>query len=435
MKLKKLIIGTVLGLSLNLGLSNHIIAKEVELDKVIAIVNSGVILESEVNSIINRVKSRAKAESQTLPSDKALYNQAIDRLINQSLLMQMAERMGLKISDGQLDQTLMTMAKEQNGTVADLRKTIEESGDNYQAYREEIRTEMTTQQVLRGNVDRRIYVGLQEIDNLLKIMEQQQGTSEEYNLGHILVDIPADATAEDIASSKERADKVIKMLNEGKEFKRIAIASSGGPKALEGGQMGWMNINEMPTLFAEAAKGKKQGQIIGPLRSGAGFHIVKIQEIRGRQVVETVEVRSRHILIKPSIIVSEEKARSMLAGFAKDLRDGNANFAELAKEHSEDPGSALKGGEYDWTDPTTYVPAFKNTLLALKKDELSEPFRTQFGWHIVQLLEKRVADKTDLAKRNRAHQMLYNKKYKEESFAWQREIREQAYVELVVDEN
>jgi peptidyl-prolyl cis-trans isomerase SurA len=145
---------------------------------------------------------------------------------------------------------------------------------------------------------------------------------------------------------------------------------------------------------------------------------------------ETTEVRSRHILIKPSIILSEEKARSMLAGFAKDLRAGNADFAELAKEYSEDPGSALKGGEYDWTDPTTYVPAFKDTLLSLDKNQISEPFRTQFGWHIVQLLDKRVADKTELAKRNRAHGMLFNRKFKEESFNWQQEMREQAHVEI-----
>jgi peptidyl-prolyl cis-trans isomerase SurA len=186
----------------------------------------------------------------------------------------------------------------------------------------------------------------------------------------------------------------------------------------------------MPSLGAEAVKGKKKDQIRGPLRSGAGFHILKVQDIRGRQVVETVEVRSRHILVKPSIILSEEKARTMLAGFAKDLRAGKADFAELAKEHSEDLGSALNGGEYDWTDPTTYVPPFRDTLLSLEKDELSEPFRTQFGWHIVQLLEKRVADKTEQAKMNRAHGLLFNRKFKEESLKWMNEIREQAYIDV-----
>ena len=151
-------------------------------------------------------------------------------------------------------------------------------------------------------------------------------------------------------------------------------------------------------------------------------------------MVETVEVRSRHILIKPSIIVSEEKAKSMLEGFVKDLNAGTADFAALAKEHSEDPGSALKGGEYDWTDPTTYVPAFRDALLSLEKDELSQPFRTNYGWHIVQLLGKRIADKTEIAKRNRAQQMLFNRKFKEESFAWQQEIREQAHIEILADE-
>ncbi len=430
MNLKKILFSTLLGL----GLSTSVTAEQVELDKVIAIVNSGVVLQSEVNNIIDRVKIRAKAESQTLPSDAALRAQAIDRLINQALLLQMADRMGLKISDAQLDQTLMQMAKEQGGSIEDLRKTIENSGDNFQAYREEIRTEITTQQVLRANVDRRIYIGLQDIENLLKIMEKQGGASEEYELGHILIEIPPNATTDEIQSANTRATKVLELLNSGKEFKRIAIASSGGAKALEGGQMGWMNINEMPSLFAEAVKGEKKDSIIGPLRSGAGFHIVKVQDIRGRQVVETIEMRSRHILIKPSIIVSEDKARSMLEGFVKELNAGTADFAELAKKYSEDPGSALKGGEYDWTDPTTYVPAFRDTLMSLEKNELSAPFRTNYGWHILELLDKRVADKTDLAKRNRASQMLYNKKFKEESYAWQREIREQAYIEQLAED-
>ncbi|MBH0002737.1 peptidylprolyl isomerase SurA [Pseudoalteromonas sp. SWYJZ12] len=426
MNLKKLLTSAVLSVSL----CQSAIAAPVEIDKVIGIVNEGVILKSEVDTIINRVKKQAEEQSQELPKDETLRVQAIERLVSQTLMMQMAERMGLQISDSQLDQTLASMAKEQGGTIADLRRTIEGAGESFQAYREEIRKEITTQQVTRANVDRRIYISEQEVDNLLKIMETQGQSAEEYDIGHILIDIPNDATADEIASAKTRADKVIELLNDGQEFKRIAISSSSGSKALEGGQLGYMGINEMPSLFAEAVKGQKKGAIVGPLRSGAGFHIIKVQDVRGLQVVETTEVRSRHILIKPSIILSEEKARSMLAGFAKDLRAGTADFGKLAKEYSEDPGSALKGGEYDWTDPTTYVPAFKDTLLSLKQDEISEPFRTQFGWHIVQLLGKRVADKTELAKRNRAHGMLFNRKFKEESFNWQQEMREQAHVDI-----
>jgi len=426
MNLKKLLITATLTLSL----CQSVLAKPVEIDKVVGIVNQGVILQSEVDTIVNRVKAQAKEQGQELPSDDTLRIQAMERLVNQTLMMQLAERMGLEISDSQLDQTLMSMAKEQGGTIADLRRTIEDSGESFQSYREEIRKEITTQQVMRANVDRRIYISPQEVDNLLKIMETQGKSAEEYDIGHILIDIPGNANADVIASAKSRADKVIEFLQDGKEFKRIAISSSSGSQALEGGQLGWMSINEMPSLFAEAVKGQKKDAIVGPLRSGAGFHIVKVQDVRGRQVVETTEVRSRHILIKPSIILSEEKARNMLAGFVKDLRAGTADFAELAKEHSEDPGSALKGGEYDWTDPTTYVPAFKDTLLSLDKNEISDPFRSTFGWHIVQLLDKRVADKTEQAKRNRAHQLLFNRKFKEESFNWQQEMREQAHVEV-----
>ncbi len=426
MNLKKLLASALLGF----GLCQNVIAAPVEIDKVVGIVNQGVILQSEVDTIVNRVKTQAKEQGQELPSDETLRIQAMERLVNQTLMMQLAERMGLEISDSQLDQTLVGMAKEQGGSIADLRRTIEESGESFQSYREEIRKEITTQQVMRANVDRRIYISPQEVDNLLKIMESQGQNTEEFDIGHILIDIPNNATADEISSAKTRADKVIEFLQDGKEFKRIAISSSSGSKALEGGQLGWMSINEMPSLFAEAVKGTKKDAIIGPLRSGAGFHIVKVQDIRGRQVVETTEVRSRHILIKPSIILSEEKARSMLNGFAKELREGTADFAELAKEHSEDPGSALKGGEYDWTDPTTYVPAFRDTLLSLDQNEISDPFRTTFGWHIVQLLDKRVADKTELAKRNRAHGMLFNRKFKEESFNWQQEMREQAHVDI-----
>ena len=426
MTLKKLLVSTVLSISL----CQNAFAEPVEIDKVVGIVNQGVILQSEVNSIVDRVKKQAQEQGQQLPKDETLRVQAMERLVSQALMMQMAERMGLQISDSQLDQTLANIAKEQGGTISDLRRTVEASGDSFQAYREEIRKEITTQQVTRANVDRRIYISEQEVDNLLKIMASQGQSAEEYDIGHILIDIPNEATADEISAAKTRADKVIELLNDGQEFKRIAISSSSGSKALEGGQLGWMGLNEMPSLFAEAVKSKKKDAIVGPLRSGAGFHIIKVQDVRGLQVVETTEVRSRHILIEPSIILSEEKARNMLAGFAKDLRAGNADFGELAKEYSEDPGSALKGGEYDWTDPTTYVPAFRDTLLSLKQDEISEPFRTQFGWHIVQLLDKRVADKTELAKRNRAHGMLFNRKFKEESFNWQQEMREQAHVEI-----
>ncbi|KID54679.1 peptidylprolyl isomerase [Pseudoalteromonas luteoviolacea] len=427
MNFKKLLLIPVL----SAALCQPALAERIQIDKVIATVNDGVVLQSEVDQIVNRVKDQANQQGTELPSDKVLRIQATDKLIDETLILQLASRMGLAISDAHLDQTLANIAKEQGGTISDLRRSVETSGNSFQAYREEIRKEITIGQVKRSAVDRRIYISPQEIENLNKILAQQSGQSEEYNIGHILIKIESKANPEEIAEARERAENVIKFLNEGKDFKRIAIASSGGANALDGGQLGWMGINEMPTLFAEAIKGKKKDELVGPLRSGAGFHIVKVQDVRGRELVETVEVRSRHILLKPSIILSEEKARDMLAGFVQDLRAGKADFAELAKEHSEDPGSALKGGEYDWTDPSTYVPAFRETLMGLEQNEISEPFRSTFGWHIVELLDKRVADKTEQAKMNRAHQLLFRRKFKEESFKWMREMREQAHIEVL----
>ncbi|WP_372770216.1 peptidylprolyl isomerase SurA [Pseudoalteromonas sp.] len=401
------------------------------LDSVAVKVNDGVVLQSEVDALVNRVTNRAKESGQELPSETALRRQAIDKLIDQTLLLQMGERIGLRISDAQLDQTLTQMAAEQGATLDDMRRSLEAGGDSFQMYREEIRNEMIASRTMRASVERRVYVSLQEVQNLLRILEEQGQTNEEYNVGHILIEIPDGATAEEIKAQKERAEAVIRLLNEGREFKQIAIASSGGAKALEGGQLGWMNINEMPTLFAEAVKGHKKGDIVGPLRSGAGFHIVKLQDVRGVEVVEAVELKVRHILVKPSIIVSEEKARSMLAGFVTDIKAGNADFGELAKEHSEDPGSALNGGAYDWTDPNSWVGEFKETALGLEKGQISEPFRTQFGWHIMELMDRRISDKTELVKQNRAHQMIFNRRFKEESFTFQRELREQAYIEVI----
>lgn len=426
MKLKRLVTAGIALLAISYNVQSA-----TELDKVAVKVNNGIILQSEVDALVNRVKTRAEDSGQELPSEAALQRQAIDKLINQVLLLQMAERIGLRISDAQLDQTLSQMAREQGATLDDLRQTVEQSGTNFQTYREDIRNEMVASRAMRASVERRVYVSLQEVQNLIRIMEQQGQSNEEYDIGHILIEIPDGATAKEIEEQKVRAERVIELLNEGREFKQIAIASSGGAKALDGGQLGWMNINEMPSLFAEAVKGRKKGEIVGPLRSGAGFHIVKLQDVRGVEVVEMEELKVRHILVKPSIIMSEEKARSMLAGFIEDLKAGNADFAELAKEHSEDPGSALNGGAYDWTDPNSWVGEFKKTAVALEKGELSEPFRTQYGWHIMELLDRRIADKTELAKQNRAHQMIFNRRFKEESFNFERELREQAYIEVI----
>jgi peptidyl-prolyl cis-trans isomerase SurA len=206
---------------------------------------------------------------------------------------------------------------------------------------------------------------------------------------------------------------------------------SQGPKALEGGDWGWMTIEEMPTLFAGVVANQTKGSVLGPIRTDTGLHIVMVLDAEGLQKVETLEVNARHILIKPSIILSDQKAKSLLSEFREQLISGEANFAELARQYSEDPGSAVRGGELGWSDPSAYVPAFRDAVTRLAVGEISQPFRSTFGWHLLEVLDKRTTDTTNQASENRARQLIFNRKYNEEMQAWQEELREEAYVEIL----
>jgi len=405
-------------------------AVETELDRVAAIVNGGVVLESEIKTMIATIKQQAEKNSQSLPSDRALRTQITDKLINDNLILQLGERMGVQISDAQLDETISNMAQESNLTLEEFRQSIVSDGVGYEKYRESIRTEMISGEVRRSAVGRRIYISPQEISNLLNVMKEQTNDNVEYNLGHILIEFPADPSQEDMATSKSRADKVIELLNNGSDFARIAIASSGDDTALEGGDIGWKSINEMPTLFSEVVDGKDKGAVLGPIRTGLGFSIVKILDIRGKEVVEIEETKSRHILIEPSIILSEAKAEELLQGFLDKINAGEADFAELAKEHSDGPTS-VRGGDLGWVDPNTYDPAFRDVLATLKIDEYHKPFRSSFGWHLVQLTGRRTLDATQQMNTRKVQNILYNRKFGMESARWMKETRDEAYIEIL----
>ncbi|MBU3004390.1 peptidylprolyl isomerase SurA [Paraglaciecola arctica] len=401
------------------------------LDSVSVIVDQGVVLESQIAELVTVVKRNAAENNQTLPADRVLRTQAIEKLILDNLQMQMAERMGIQISDPQLEQTIANIANGEKMSIAQFREKIAQEGVTYDTYREEVRKELILGEVRRANVRRRVYITQQEIDNLVKLIDEQGDQQAEYNLGHILIEFPVEPTDADIEQSKVRADKVLELLNKGSDFSKIATASSGGARALEGGDLGWMNINSMPTLFAEAIQDKSKDDLIGPIRSGAGFHILKIKDLRGIEKVEVEEINARHILITPSIILSDEKAKKMLSEFREQVLAGEADFAELAKEHSADPGSALKGGELGWSEPSKYVVDFRNALENLEVDEISQPVKTQYGWHIMQLLGKRVGDITEQRKQDKAYQLLFQRKFAEESDIWLREIRASAYIEVL----
>jgi len=429
-KLKKILFAS----SLIVATITAVQAKEELLDRVAVIVNSSVVLESEVDDLLAYIKQQAKNNNQELPSDKALRIQVSDKLINDSLLIQLGERMGIQISDAQLDQTINNMAKENKMSLADFRQTVISDGGTYEKYRESVRIELITGEVSRNNVRRRIFVSPQEVDNLLNVMKEQSTNDIEYRLGHILIVFPTDASQSDLDAAKTRANKVVELLNSGSDFAKIAITSSGDSNALKGGDLGWKNINEMPTLFSELIIDKPKDTIVGPIRTGLGFSIVKVLDVRGREVVEVKETKSRHILIKPSVILSDAKAESLLQGFINQINAGEATFEELAKKHSEGP-SSVKGGDLGWADPGGYDPAFTKALASMKIGDLHKPFLSSFGWHIILLEDRRTVDATSQINKNRAYQILFNRKYGMENARWLKEIRDEAYIEVFEKDN
>ncbi|TVL28066.1 peptidylprolyl isomerase SurA [Shewanella xiamenensis] len=418
-----------------LAISQPTMAAPQPIDRVAVQINDGIVLESEITNMIDTVKANAKAANQSLPSDSALRTQVIERLILTRLQLQMADRIGLHIGDLQLDQAIENIAREQKMTVAQMQQKIESEGLSFGQYREQLREEITLGEIQRIQVQRRIQVSPQEITGLVKLIQEQGMKDVEYQIGHILIDVPNNPTSEQLEASSKRANAVLERLKSGEDFRRTAIASSSGPKALEGGIWDYMNINEMPTLFAEVINGAKKGDIIGPIKSGAGFHIIKIMDARGLQTKEIEEVRARHILLKPSPILSEDRAKAMLEQFLKQIRSGEAKFEDLARQYSEDPGSATKGGELGWAEPGIYVPEFAQTLNSLSPDQISEPFRTTHGWHITQLEERRKTDATDQFNTNRAHQLIFRRKFNEELQNWLDEMRADAYIEVFQPES
>ena len=403
---------------------------ETLLDRVAIVVNEQVILESELNELIENVRTEVRNSGGTMPSDTALQTQAAERLILQKLQMQMAERMGIRIDDAYLDQAIASIANENNMPVDALRQEVTREGASWAEYREEIRKQIVMSEVQRASIQRRIYMSPQEINLLADIISQQGNQNTEYRIAHILVSLQDEEGRTDEPAARQRAERVLELARAGDDFAQLAITASSAQNALEGGDMGWMTINSMPTLFASALENQEKGHVAGLLRSGLGYHILKIQDVRGAQQATNEEVLARHILIRPSVILSENRAQQMLQEFREQVIAGEKSFAELAREHSADPGSAAENGVLQWAVPDIYVPEFRDRVRQLDLNVISEPFRTTHGWHIVEVLERRQQDVTEQLLREQAQQILYSRKFQEELDVWLQELRDNAFVDI-----
>ncbi|EJZ4796573.1 peptidylprolyl isomerase SurA [Salmonella enterica] len=401
-------------------------------DKVAAVVNNGVVLESDVDGLMQSVKLNAGQAGQQLPDDATLRHQILERLIMDQIILQMGQKMGVKITDEQLDQAIANIAKQNNMTMDQMRSRLAYDGLNYSTYRNQIRKEMIISEVRNNEVRRRITVLPQEVDALAKQIGTQNDASTELNLSHILIALPENPTSEQVNDAQRQAESIVEEARNGADFGKLAITYSADQQALKGGQMGWGRIQELPGIFAQALSTAKKGDIVGPIRSGVGFHILKVNDLRGQsQSISVTEVHARHILLKPSPIMNDQQARLKLEEIAADIKSGKTTFAAAAKEYSQDPGSANQGGDLGWATPDIFDPAFRDALTKLHKGQISAPVHSSFGWHLIELLNTRKVDKTDAAQKDRAYRMLMNRKFSEEAATWMQEQRASAYVKIL----
>ncbi|OSN08721.1 peptidylprolyl isomerase [Lonsdalea iberica] len=418
-------------LGLTLSVSTAFAAPQV-VDSVAAVVDNGVVLESDVNGLLQSVKLNAQGAGQQLPDDATLRHQILDRLIVDSIVLQMAQKMGVQITDEQLDQAISGIAAQNRMTVAQMRDRLAQEGISYDTYRRQIRKDMTIAEVRNNEVRRRITILPQEVDALAKQVSNQNTGDTEVNLSHILLPLSENPTQQEVDQAEDLAKRLVKEANGGADFGKLAITYSADQQALKGGQMGWGKLQELPTLFAESLVQAQKGQIVGPIRSGVGFHILRVNDIRGEdKTVSVTEMHARHILLRPSVVMTDDQARAKLLEVARQIKSGGTTFAAQARQLSQDPGSANQGGDLGWSSPDVYDPVFRDALLKLHKGEISQPVHSSFGWHLIQLMDTRQVDKTDAAQKERAYRMLFNRKFAEEAQTWMQEKRAAAYVKVL----
>ncbi len=399
----------------------------VTIDRIIAVVNDEVVTERELAARVDFALRQLRQQGTQPPPREVLERQLLERAINDRVQMQHARDIGLRIDDAELDRALLRIAEQNKLSLPQLREVLAKDNVPFDKFREDIRKEITVARLREREVAQKVVVTDSEIDNFIKNQQAQPGR-DEFNLSHILVAVPENASPEQLQSRRERAEQALAQIRGGADFRQVAAAFSDGPEALQGGGMGWREADRLPALFVEALRPMQPGQLSELLRSPNGFHILRLNERRGGAAPVLVQqTRARHILIKTNELVSENEARNRLLAL-KERLDNKADFAELAKARSEDT-SATRGGDLGWLSPGDTVPEFESAMNALKPGEISAPVRSTFGWHLIQVMERRTQDMTQEGRRLDARKALRDRKTDEAYQEWVRQLRDRAYVE------
>jgi len=399
-------------------------------DRIIAVVEDDVILESELRKKIATLKEGLSRSGTVLPASDVLARQVLDRLILEKIQLHLAEKSGFRVDDETLRQAVQQIAQKNNLTPEELRRSLRSEGIEYPDFLEQIRSELTLQRLRTSQVNSQIKISDREIQHWLE--SRGKGTANpnrEYLIGHILVGTPQAAAPDAVQDAREKADRLIADLRKGLDFQQASLSSSDAADALKGGDLGWRKQSELPTLFAEIAPKMKKGDIEGPIRSPSGFHIIKLLDQRSGDAELITKTHVRHILLKPNELMNNDDARKKLISIKARIEAGD-DFGDLARGNSDDKGSAVKGGDLGFVTPGALVPEFEEAMNRLQPMQMSEPVQSQFGWHLIQVLERQESDDTAELQKKQAQDEIFKRKVEEETELWLRRIRDEAYIEI-----
>ncbi|WP_067568316.1 peptidylprolyl isomerase SurA [Candidatus Hoaglandella endobia] len=400
-------------------------------DKIAVIVDNEVILESDVQNILNTMKHSLK-EANNQNEEDTLRHQILDRLIMDKIILQLAQRANTTISDKQLDQTISNIAANSHMTLGQLRSNLAYDGVDYNTYRAQIRKKILLAEVSNSEMRRRINILPYEVEYLANKIAVQTSNSAKFNLSYILIPLPNNHIQDQLDQAEALANALVKQSKSSAEFGQLTIIYSNTSHALKSGHMSWNKLEELPSPVSVRLQKAHKGSIIGPIRSGLGFYIIKVNDIRGiTQKVTVTEVHARHILLHTSEVVTDQQASAKLDDIAQQIKSSRLTFSNTAKQLSEDPDSANKGGDLGWRSFDTFAPELRNALLHLKKGEISSSIRSYYGWHLIQLLDTRQVDRTDAAQQDRAYRLLFNRKFDDEMQKWTQEHRTATYVKII----
>ncbi len=425
----------LLGLIIALGSPIAAQSQQVEpVDEIVAVVNDDIIVRSELDSEIIKIVTQLRQQGQRLPSQSIIEKQVLGRLILKKLQLEAAARAGINVSEDIVAQAINNIAKRNNLSLSEFRQTLAESGLSFRSFRKNIKEEITLQQLLDQEVRRRIRVTDQEVETYLARQAGTLGTRSAYHLQHILIATPEAASPDQIESARQQAESIIQSLRDGADFADMALNKSDGRQALEGGDLGWRPADQLPTIFADLVINMERGEISEPIRTASGFHIIKLKDYKGGDRKIVTQSHVRHILISTNEITSNADARTRLEQLRLRILGGD-DFAALARSHSDDKSSAIKGGDLGWITPGALLPRFEEEIAKLSPGELTQPFRTEFGWHLAQLLERRQHDSTTEVQKAEARKAISDRKAAEESELYLRRLRDEAFIDIRIGDS